>query len=148
MTSGKVPLLLRGGGGPGNLPRHRDLFPGMARQPQQGLADLAVSTDTPPMEARLVDRLPDGTGWQFEPKWDGFRCLAFRAGDEIDLRAKSGKPLGRYFPEVESFLLQLKTRRFVIDGELVIPENDSLSFDKLQLRLHPAQSRISRLARA
>src|SRR5438034_7192224 len=131
MSSGKVPFCAAGG--PGNLPRHRDLIPGMARQPQQDLAGLAVSTDTPPMEARLVDRLPNGSGWQFEPKWDGFRCLAFRAGDEIDLRAKSGKPLGRYFPEVQSFLLQLKTRQFVIDGELVIPQGDSLSFDKLQL---------------
>src|SRR5438876_10117586 len=111
------------------------------------LADLPIPLDFAPMEAKLVDDLPADLGWRFEPKWDGFRCLAFRAGDEIDLRAKSGKPLGRYFPEVISFLLQLKTRQFVIDGELVIPEGDSLSFDKLQSRLHPAQSRIDRLAR-
>src|SRR5438105_352727 len=99
------------------------------------------------MEARLVDQLPGGGGWQFEPKWDGFRCLAFRAGDEIELRAKSGKSLARYFPEVQSFLLELETPHFVIDGELVIPEGDTLSFDQLQMRLHPAASRIRKLAR-
>ena len=65
-----------------------------------GLASLPIGTDFSSMEAKLVDQLPTEPGWQFEPKWDGFRCLAFRAGDEVDLRAKSGKPLGRYFPEV------------------------------------------------
>jgi ATP-dependent DNA ligase len=98
------------------------------------------------MEAKLVDALPDEPGWQFEPKWDGFRCLAFRAGDEVDLRAKSGKPLGRYFPEVVERLRRLKPDRFVIDGELAIPEGDTLSFDALQLRLHPAESRIRKLS--
>jgi len=63
--------------------------------------------DLPPMEARLVDELPEEPGWQFEPKWDGFRCLAFRAGEEIELRAKSGKPLGRYFPEMLAVLRRL-----------------------------------------
>jgi ATP-dependent DNA ligase len=118
-----------------------------AKSVEGGLAALAVSPDTPPMEASLVDHLPTEPGWQFEPKWDGFRCLAFRAGPEIALKAKSGKPLGRYFPEVEDFLLKLETRQFVIDGELVIPRGDSLSFDDLQLRLHPAESRIRKLAR-
>jgi ATP-dependent DNA ligase len=98
------------------------------------------------MEARLVDALPNEPGWQFEPKWDGFRCLAFRAGGEVDLRAKSGKPLARYFPEVVAFLRRLPQEQFVIDGELAIPTGDTLSFDALQMRLHPAESRIRKLS--
>jgi ATP-dependent DNA ligase len=100
-----------------------------------------------PMEARLADDLPSDPGWQFEPKWDGFRCLASRSGDQIELRAKSGKPLARYFPDVVETLHGLPARDFVIDGELAIPIGDSLSFDALQLRLHPAESRIRKLAR-
>ncbi|HEX8664808.1 MAG TPA: ATP-dependent DNA ligase [Beijerinckiaceae bacterium] len=111
-----------------------------------GLDALPLPVGTASMEAKLVDALPDEPGWQFEPKWDGFRCLAFRAGDEVDLRAKSGKPLGRYFPEVVERLRRLKPDRFVIDGELAIPEGDTLSFDALQLRLHPAESRIRKLS--
>jgi ATP-dependent DNA ligase len=98
------------------------------------------------MEARLVDDLPEEPGWQFEPKWDGFRCLAFRAGEEIELRAKSGKPLGRYFPEMTALLRRLEPSRFVLDGELAIPVGDTLSFDALQMRLHPAEIRIKKLA--
>jgi ATP-dependent DNA ligase len=98
------------------------------------------------MEARLVDELPDEPGWQFEPKWDGFRCLAFRAGGEVDMRAKSGKPLARYFPEVVKLLRRLPHERFVIDGELAIPVGDTLSFNALQMRLHPAESRIRKLS--
>jgi ATP-dependent DNA ligase len=111
-----------------------------------GLGGLPLGIDTAPMEAKLVDALPDDPGWQFEPKWDGFRCLAFRAGDEVDLRAKSGKPLARYFPEVVAFLRALTPERFVIDGELAIAVGDTLSFDALQMRLHPAESRIRKLA--
>ena len=99
-----------------------------------------------PMEAKLVTELPDEPGWQFEPKWDGFRCLAFRAGREVDLRAKSGKPLARYFPEVVAMLAALKPSPFVIDGELTIPVGGTLSFDALQMRIHPAESRIKKLA--
>ena len=102
--------------------------------------------DLAPMEARLVDDLPEGTGWLFEPKWDGFRCLAFRAGNEVDLRAKSGKPLARYFPEMAAVLRRLEPSRFVLDGELAIPVGETLSFDALQMRLHPAESRIKKLA--
>ena len=102
--------------------------------------------DLPPMEARLVDELPEEPGWQFEPKWDGFRCLAFRAGEEIELRAKSGKPLGRYFPEMLAVLRRLKPSRFVLDGELAIPVGETFSFEALQMRLHPAESRIKKLA--
>jgi ATP-dependent DNA ligase len=99
------------------------------------------------MEARLASGIPDGEGWQFEPKWDGFRCLAFRDGREVELMSKSGKPLARYFPEIAEALLDLKETRFVLDGELVLPLGDVLSFAALQLRLHPAASRIERLAR-
>src|SRR5690349_10564406 len=102
---------------------------------------LPVSTDVQPMEAKLVDTLPEGSGWQFEPKWDGFRCLAFRDGAQVELRAKSGKPLARYFPEVVAAIRALPLKHFIIDGELVIPTGKSLSFDALQMRLHPAESR-------
>jgi len=99
------------------------------------------------MEALLAAELPEGKGWQFEPKWDGFRCLARRDGDEVTLTSKSGKPLARYFPEVAEMLRGLKTRQFLLDGELIIPVGDALSFDALQLRLHPAESRVRKLAK-
>jgi ATP-dependent DNA ligase len=108
---------------------------------------LPLALDTPPMEARLTDELPQGEHWQFEPKWDGFRCLAFRDGDAVELMSKSGKPLARYFPEIAEALLRLDVRRFVLDGELVLPVGESLSFAALQLRLHPAASHIRKLAR-
>jgi ATP-dependent DNA ligase len=98
------------------------------------------------MEALLVDKLPAEPGWQFEPKWDGFRCIAVREGDEVALQAKSGKPLGRYFPEIVELVRSLPEQRFVLDGELAIPLGDTLSFDALQLRLHPAESRIRKLS--
>ena len=107
---------------------------------------LEVKPGLPPMEAKLVDSLPEGEGWQFEPKWDGFRCLVFRDGPEVALMSKSGKPLGRYFPEVVDSVLAMEADRFVLDGELVIPVGGVLSFDALQLRLHPAESRVNRLA--
>jgi ATP-dependent DNA ligase len=110
------------------------------------LADLAVPLDLPPMEAKLVDAPPREPGWRFEPKWDGFRCLAFRADDEVALRAKSGKPLERYFPDVVMALKALPVRRFVVDGELTIAVKGELSFEALQLRLHPAASRVRKLA--
>jgi ATP-dependent DNA ligase len=99
------------------------------------------------MEAKLADALPAGEGWQFEPKWDGFRCLVFRDGSDVRLQAKSGKPLARYFPEMVELFESLPARRFVLDGELAIPIEGVLSFDALQMRLHPAESRIRRLAR-
>jgi ATP-dependent DNA ligase len=111
-----------------------------------GLADLPISTDFAPMEAKLVGDLPIGPGWWFEPKWGGFRCWAFRAGDEVDLRAKSGKPLARYFPDMVAALKALPVDRFVLDGELTIAVNGELSFDALQMRLHPAESRVRKLA--
>lgn len=99
-----------------------------------------------PMEAMLAAELPVGAGWQYEPKWDGFRCLARRDGDEVTLTSKSGKPLGRYFPDVAEVLGTLKERQFLLDGELIIPVGDALAFDELQLRLHPAESRVRKLA--
>jgi ATP-dependent DNA ligase len=99
-----------------------------------------------PMEALLAAELPEGDGWQFEPKWDGFRCLARRDGDEVTLTSKSGKPLGRYFPDVVEMLGRLEDKQFLLDGEIIIPVGDALSFDALQLRLHPAESRVRKLA--
>ena len=110
------------------------------------LADLAVPLDLAPMEAKLVEALPTDPGWWFEPKWDGFRCLAFRAGDEVELKAKSGKPLGRYFPDMLAALRALPVDRFVVDGELTISVDGRLAFDALQMRLHPAESRVRKLA--
>jgi ATP-dependent DNA ligase len=104
--------------------------------------------ETAPMEARSVEALPDGPGWQFEPKWDGFRCLAFKSGDAVELRAKSGKPLGRYFPEMLDALRTAPADDFVLDGELTICRDGALSFAALQDRLHPAESRIRKLAAA
>jgi ATP-dependent DNA ligase len=98
------------------------------------------------MEALLAAELPAGDGWQYEPKWDGFRALAERDGDEVTLTSRSGKTLGRYFPEILDMLRSLKARRFLLDGELIIPVGDALSFEALQLRLHPAESRIRKLS--
>lgn len=99
------------------------------------------------MEAQSRPKLPDGPGWRYEPKWDGFRCLAFKAGDRVELVAKSGKPLGRYFPEVVARLAAIPEKVFGIDGELLAADGDAFSFEALQLRLHPAESRIRRLAK-
>jgi ATP-dependent DNA ligase len=98
------------------------------------------------MEAISAAELPHSGSWQFEPKWDGFRCLAFKDNDAVELRAKSGKSLSRYFPEVVRGLAGLAPASFVIDGELVIAMGDVLSFDALQMRLHPAESRIRKLS--
>jgi ATP-dependent DNA ligase len=109
---------------------------------------LDLKPPLPPMEARSVDEIPAGENWQYEPKWDGFRCLAFRDGAEIFLQSKAGQPLARYFPDVVAAIRALEAKRFVLDGELVIPVGNALSFDELQLRLHPAASRVQKLAAA
>jgi ATP-dependent DNA ligase len=101
-----------------------------------------------PMEALLAEALPEGEGWQYEPKWDGFRCVAARSGGQIDLWSKSGKPLGRYFPEIVAMFERLRVREFIIDGELLIVTSGAVAFDALQMRLHPAESRIRKLAAA
>jgi ATP-dependent DNA ligase len=110
------------------------------------LSDLPVPLDLSPMEAKLVDEVPREPGWWFEPKWDGFRCLAFRDGDEVALKAKSGKPLGRFFPDIVAALRALPVKRFAVDGELTIDVAGQPSFEALQMRLHPAESRVRRLA--
>jgi ATP-dependent DNA ligase len=105
---------------------------------------LEVPQTLEPMEAKPVSQLPDGPDWLLEPKYDGFRCLIFRDDQQIDLRSRRSRPLGRYFPEIVEAARSLPTARFVLDGELIIP---NLPFDALQLRLHPAASRISKLAK-
>ncbi|MGZ5091044.1 MAG: ATP-dependent DNA ligase [Burkholderiales bacterium] len=109
--------------------------------------NLPIPITYPPMEAKLVSALPDGPEWQYEPKFDGFRCVAFKDGGEVDLRSKSGQPFNRYFPEIVLALEKLSPRRFVLDGELVIPEEGGLSFDELLMRIHPAKSRVEKLSR-
>lgn len=98
------------------------------------------------MEAVTAGTLPEGAGWQYEPKWDGFRCLVFREGDDVELRSKSGQPLARYFPEVVDAVRALPGKRFVLDGELVVRLGGEPSFDALLQRIHPAASRVQRLA--
>jgi ATP-dependent DNA ligase len=109
---------------------------------------LPLAFPFPPMEAESTDALPSGHGWQFEPKWDGFRCLAFRDETGVRIQSKAGKPLGRYFPDVVESLGSLEAKRFVLDGEIVIPVNGRLSFDELLLRVHPAESRVRTLVAA
>jgi ATP-dependent DNA ligase len=99
-----------------------------------------------PMEARTVDEIPVGNQWQYEPKWDGFRCLAFRDGPRLELQSKAGQPLARYFPELAAALLKLRAKKFVLDGEIVVPVAGRLSFDDLLMRIHPAASRVKKLA--
>lgn len=98
------------------------------------------------MEANQVDELPSGDEWQFEPKWDGFRCIIFRDGDEIELQSKSAKPLARYFPDIVEQVRAVSAQKFVLDGEIVIPVDGTLSFEELLLRVHPAESRVKKLA--
>lgn len=111
---------------------------------------LPVKVDLAAMEATSVETIPQEEGWQYEPKWDGFRCLAFRDGDSVELRSKAGQPLGRYFPEIVAAVQALKVPRCVLDGELVVraPDGDALTFDALLQRLHPAESRVRKLAAA
>jgi ATP-dependent DNA ligase len=107
---------------------------------------LDLKPPLPPMEALSVEKIPTGDAWQYEPKWDGFRCLAFREGASVELQSKAGQPLARYFPELVASLLKLKARQFVLDGEIVVPIGGRLSFDELLMRIHPAESRIKKLA--
>lgn len=116
--------------------------------PTGGLLPIARLRGKPiePMEARAEAALPEGPGWWFEPKWDGFRCVAIRGDADVVLQAKSGKPLTRFFPEVAAALAALAAPRFVLDGELLIAGEGGFSFEALQMRLHPAESRIRKLA--
>ncbi|MBA2565694.1 MAG: ATP-dependent DNA ligase [Gemmatimonadetes bacterium] len=108
--------------------------------------DLPIRPPFPPMEAKSVEKLPSGAGWLFEPKWDGFRCLSFRNAGDVLLQSKSAQPLARYFPELVEALRGVRAGRFVLDGEIVIAIEGALAFDDLLQRIHPAESRIRRLA--
>src|SRR5579864_9305060 len=110
------------------------------------LIQLPIKPPYPPMEAKSVAEIPSGDNWLYEPKWDGFRCLAFRRDNKALLQSKSGQPLGRYFPELVAALLRLPAKRFVRDGEIVVFSGSQLSFDDLLLRIHPAESRVRRLS--
>lgn len=107
---------------------------------------LPIDFDYAVMEAISANDIPAGPEWQYEPKWDGFRCLAFRDGDTVELRSKSNQPLARYFPELVAALRGLGARHFVLDGEVAIQREGALSFDDLLMRIHPAESRIRKLA--
>ena len=98
------------------------------------------------MEARSVDAIPRGPDWQYEPKWDGFRCLLSRQGRKVDLRSKAGEDLARYFPELVVAALKLKATTFLLDGEIVVPRGETFSFDDLLQRIHPAASRVNKLS--
>jgi ATP-dependent DNA ligase len=108
--------------------------------------NLPLTTPFLPMEAKLVSDIPIGPAWEYEPKWDGFRCLAFKSGHEIELQSKAGQPLTRYFPEIVAALQEVKADQFVLDGELIVPVNGRLSFDDLLQRIHPAASRVQTLS--
>jgi ATP-dependent DNA ligase len=107
---------------------------------------IALRRPYPPMEALSVDEIPAGRQWQYEPKWDGFRCLAFSDGGKVELQSKSGQSLTRYYPELVVALGALKAGNFVLDGEIVVPRGRAFSFDDLLQRIHPAQSRVNKLA--
>ncbi|HEX4488974.1 MAG TPA: ATP-dependent DNA ligase [Terriglobales bacterium] len=108
--------------------------------------NLPIQPPFPPAEAKAVAEIPQGNQWLYEPKWDGFRCLAFRSGKQVILQSKAGQPLGRYFPEMVEALANLPAGKFVLDGELVIFRGKHLSFDDLLMRIHPAESRIRKLS--
>lgn len=108
---------------------------------------LPIPTDFAPMEADTAKEIPTGAEWEYEPKWDGFRCLAFRDYAKLDIMSKSGQALARYFPEMVEALLSLNATRFVLDGELIVTEQRTLDFDALLQRIHPAESRIRKLAK-
>ena len=107
---------------------------------------LPVPETLEPMEAKPVNDLPRGDGWLYEPKWEGYRCLAFREGAHVSIYSKRGTLLNRYFPEVVAGLAKLKAKKFVLDGELMVMPNGQPDFDNLQLRMHPAESLIKKLS--
>lgn len=98
------------------------------------------------MEALSVDTIPEGEHWQYEPKWDGFRCIVFKEKDQVELQSKSGQPLARYFPELVEVFRNVRAARFILDGEIAVPLEGRFSFDALLQRIHPAESRVRKLA--
>jgi len=107
---------------------------------------LPLPVDYAPMEADTAREIPTGPEWEYEPKWDGFRCLAFRDGATVHIMSKSGQPLVRYFPEIKAALLSVPAKKFVLDGELIVAHERTLNFDALLQRIHPAESRIKKLS--
>src|SRR5436305_1438045 len=107
---------------------------------------LPIQPPFPVMEAKSARELPESSEWLYEPKWDGFRCLAFRDGKEVVLQSKAGQPLTRYFPELVAAFAELRAEKFVIDGEIVVEIDRHLDFNSLLQRIHPAASRIRRLS--
>lgn len=108
---------------------------------------LELDVSFAPMESKSVDAIPEGDEWLYEPKWDGFRCLAFRDGDEVHMQSKAGQPLARYFPELVEALLSIKAQQCILDSEIVVPDGQGgLSFDQLLQRVHPTESRIKKLS--
>src|ERR1700761_8193413 len=117
--------------------------------PRQGMSsEMALPLRPPfsPMEALSVDQIPVGKQGQYEPKWDGFRCLAFRDGKKVELQSKSGRMMTRYFPELVAAVGALKPKQFVLDGEIVVPAGGAFSFDALLQRIHPAARRVKKLS--
>ncbi|WP_222196209.1 ATP-dependent DNA ligase [Modestobacter italicus] len=108
--------------------------------------DLPVNPPVKPMLAKPAAALPTGEGWFYEPKWDGFRCIVFRDGDEVELGSRNERPLTRYFPDVVEAVKAHLPERCVVDGEIVVPRGDRLDFESLLQRIHPAASRVAKLA--
>jgi ATP-dependent DNA ligase len=131
------------------MPRKRSSVAAPARIRDRSFPSLPLPFSLPytPMEAKRESRLPAGEEWQYEPKWDGFRCLVFRAGETVVLQSKAGQALSRYFPELVAVFHRLPHRSFVLDGEIVILREGRLAFDDLLMRIHPAESRIAKLAK-
>jgi ATP-dependent DNA ligase len=113
---------------------------------EKGQPAFPIEPPVEPMLAKLATELPPGDGWLFEPKWDGFRAIVFRSGERLYIQSRDLKPLGRYFPELEAQLRRRLPERSVVDGEIVIVGERGLDFDALQMRLHPAESRVRKLA--
>jgi len=130
------------------MPVRRPPDPGGSREGHNAGMVLPLTPPIKPMLAKLARTIPEGDGWLFEPKWDGFRCLVFRDGDEIELASRKERPFTRYFPELLGPLKASLPERAVVDGEIVIPDADGhgLDFDALLQRIHPAKSRVDRLA--
>jgi ATP-dependent DNA ligase len=124
---------------------HREPMMPAVKKARRGKVATSLPIHPPfaPMEATLVDKVPVGAEWQYEPKWDGFRCLLFRDGDHIELQSKAERSLSRYFPEIAAAAHKLKAAHFVLDGELVVLIGQNASFDDLLQRIHPAASRVA-----
>jgi len=129
------------------------------RRPEQGrsndeqdtaireAATFAIAPPVEPMLAKLIEELPTGGGWLYEPKWDGFRAIVFRGNSDVFIQSRDLRPLDRYFPELHEAFLRTLPDGCVVDGEIVIVTQDGLDFEALQLRLHPAASRVAKLAK-